>query len=53
MEKNSLFKTSVVTIVFSVLTGVLVRIICKNTYRKRLDMMSRIFHDDDEDDYSF
>ena len=53
MEKNSLVKTSVVTAVFSILTGLLVRLICKNTYKKRLDIMSRIYHDDDEDDYSF
>lgn len=53
MEKNSLIKTSVVTVVFSILTGLLVRLICKNTYKKRLDIMSRIYHDDDEDDYSF
>ncbi len=53
MEKNSLVKTSVVTVVFSILTGLLVRLICKNTYKKRLDIMSRIYHDDDEDDYSF
>ena len=53
MEKNSLVKTSVVTVVFSILTGLLVRLVCKNTYKKRLDIMSRIYHDDDEDDYSF
>ena len=53
MEKNSLVKTSVVTVVFSILTGLLVRLICKNTYKKRLDIMSRIYHDDDEDDCSF
>ena len=53
MEKTSLVKTSVVTVVFSILTGLLVRLICKNTYKKRLDIMSRIYHDDDEDDYSF
>ena len=53
MEKNSLVKTSVVTVIFSILTGLLVRLICKNTYKKRLDIMSRIYHDDDEDDYSF
>ena len=53
MEKNSLVKTSVVTVVFSILTGLLVRLICKNTYKKRLDIMSRIYHDDDDEDYSF
>lgn len=53
MEKNSLVKTSVVTVVFSIFTGFLVRLICKNTYKKRLDIMSRIYHDDDDDDYSF
>ena len=53
MEKNSLVKTSVIAIGLAVLTGLLVRMICKNTYKKRLDIMSRIYHDDDEDDYSF
>ena len=53
MEKNSLVKTSVIAICLAVLTGLLVRMICKNTYKKRLDIMSRIYHDDDDEDYSF
>ena len=44
---------ALICVLISFVTGLLVRLICKNTYKKRLDIMSRIYHDDDEDDYSF
>ena len=50
MDRTKLFKISAVAALCSILTGLLVRMICKNTYKKRLDIMSNIYRHDDDDE---